>query len=158
MFFNLLKFNMMNRKNSQWVCSCTPRQGIVSMDAKLLHQLVDRQLRTIGRTEHPRIRAQRALWLGDLCEKAGFPMMAFDIWRDGMCDLYGADYEWVYTPINTRLFRFNNLVSMEEAREMGRRIDRMLAANGYRELCGYGRQAVNYYRDLWEEKYYEALP
>ena len=159
MFFNLLKTKRMKkRKDIRCVCRCTPREGIVAMDAKLLTDMVESERRRIGARDNLRMASQMSMWLGDVCDASGHGGLAIDVWSEGLSRLEWEDQEWVTVPINTRLFRFNNLVSKDEACELGRRIDRTWRRLGHREMAHYAARARQYYKDLWLEKYCEALP
>lgn len=140
------------------ICRCTPRDGIVRMDARLLTEMFAYEMRRIRVMPHLRIAAQMALRLGDTCSHTGHTGLAVEAWREAYGMLLYNDYDWVYTPINTRFFRLADLVSKVEACELGRRIDRELKRIGIGELAGFARHARRYYADLWMDKYYEALP
>lgn len=140
------------------MCRCTPQRGIVAMDAKLLTEMVEKELGCISVTPNLRRAATQAMMLGDICYASGHTAMAIGVWREAYDMVRYEDSQWVYIPLNTRLFRLDDVVSKDEACALGRRIDRAFKAVGLGELAGYGRRAQQYYRDLWLEKYFDALP
>ena len=72
----------METKSYYCVCRCTPREGVVSMDARLLDEILDKGWKTINATENARVIAQKGLILGDLCAGAGHRRAGAGLWRD----------------------------------------------------------------------------
>ena len=140
------------------VCSCTPKGDIRTMDVQVLNQLVDEQEAAIARETNPRKMAQRALELGDACMAAGCPMRAIQVWRAAAKRLEAMDYRWVYEPINPSFVRFSDLVSEKEAVTLGRRIDKARHLLRHPEMATWARRMRVAYREMWLDKYYEALP
>lgn len=153
---------MMTTKAYYCVCRCTPERGVVSMDAQLLSEVVHRGLHAIRCAKNLRVKAQKALLLGDLCAGAGYPRQALRVWTSAVRMIEQADYEWVYEPLapswSPYYVSFCSLVSMDECRELGRRIDSLWQRLGHPEMRGWERRALRNYREMWLDKYYEALP
>ena len=149
---------MKRQKHFVKVCSCTPRGDIRTMDVKVLNQLVCEQEAAIARETNTRKMAQRALELGDACMDSGCPMKALQVWRAAALRLIAMDYYWVYEPINPSFMRFDDLVSAKEALTLGRRIDKVWHLLGHPEMATWARRMRAEYREMWLDKYYEALP
>ena len=93
------------------------------MDARLLDEILDKGWKTINATENARVIAQKGLILGDLCAGAGYPHRALECWFGALEAVEYLDYDWTFTPLNHRYYRFDSVVSMDECKELGRRID-----------------------------------
>lgn len=140
------------------VCSCTPKGDIRTMDTRVLNLLVEEQQKLIANEPNTRKMAQRALELGDVCMAAGCPMRAIQVWRSAVQRLEAMDYYWVTEPINPHFVRFDDLVSAKEALTLGRRIDKVWHLLGHPEMAIWARKMKVAYREMWLDKYYEALP
>ena len=148
----------MERKSYYCVCRCTPREGVVSMDARLLDEILDKGWKAINATENVRVIAQKGLILGDLCAGAGYPHRALECWFGALEAVEYLDYDWTFTPLNHRYYRFDSVVSMDECKELGRRIDSLWRRLGHREMAVFERHARHYYHDMWLDKYCGSLP
>lgn len=146
------------KKHFVKVCSCTPRGDIRAMNPQVLDQLVEGQEEAICRETNTRKMAQRALELGDACMAAGCPMRAIQVWRSAAQRLVAMDYYWVYEPVNPQFVRFGDLVSEKEAVTLGRRIDKAWHLIGHPEMATWARRMRAEYREMWLDKYFEALP
>lgn len=140
------------------VCSCTPKGDIRTMDTRVLNLLVEEQQKLIANEPNTRKMAQRALELGDVCMAAGCPMRAIQVWRSAAQRLEAMDYYWVTEPINPHFVRFDDLVSAKEALTLGRRIDKVWHLLGHPEMAIWARKMKVAYKEMWLDKYYEALP
>ena len=140
------------------VCTCTPQGDIRTMDVQVLNQLVRDTEIDIAHEPNTRKMAQKALLLGDVCMAAGCPMRAIEVWRDAAKRLEAMDYRWVYKPINPSFVRFSYLVSEKEAVTLGRRIDKAWHLLHHPEMATWARRMRVAYREMWLDKYYEALP
>lgn len=128
------------------------------MDARLLDEIVKKGWEDINATENVRVIAQKGLILGDLCYGAGYPRRAMVNWFGALQAVEYQDYDWTFTPLNPAYYRFDNVVSMDECKELGRRIDKAWRRLGHREMAIFERHARHYYHDMWLDKYYESLP
>jgi hypothetical protein len=108
------------------------------------------------------VKAQKALLLGELCEGAGYPRQALRVWTSTVRMIEAVDYDWVYEPLapswSPYHVSFCSVVSMDECRELGRRIDALWRRLGHPEMSGWERRALRSYRDMWLDKYSCALP
>lgn len=128
------------------------------MDVQVLNQIVEEQEAALWRETNTRKMAQRAVELGDACMASGCPMRAIQIWRAAANHLVAMDYRWVYEPINPSFVRFDDLVSEKEAVTLGRRIDKAWHLIGHPEMANWARRMRADYREMWLDKYYDALP
>lgn len=136
------------------VCSCTPTDGIVHLETRLLQQLLRRDLHSIECAAHPRRKAQKGLRLGDLCANTGHPVWAMRLWSWTLNLVGSKDYdEWIDEWLDTKYVRLANVVSEEEAKELGRRIDQLWERLGHPEMKDAEREAELIYDWLWYEKY-----
>jgi hypothetical protein len=103
--------------------------------------------------------AQRALALGDICMAAGCPIKAIRIWRTAAQKLLVMDYHWVDVPLYYEAYTsFDHLVSEKEGITLGRRIDKAWHLLGHPEMATWARHMRVEYREMWLDRYYEALP
>ena len=148
----------MNQKIYRLCCTCTPQQGIVRMDARTLNQVEKEGKEFIDQAHGTRKMAHRALQLGDICQKAGYPYRAIDIWGTTIGEIIYRDYKWVPVPINTSLFRLCDVVSEYESLLLASRVDSTWKELGHQEMAGEVIGILKEYHSLWFDKYYEALP
>ena len=135
------------------VCRCTPEKGVVSMNAQLLDEVVHQGLQAIRWAKSPRVKAQQALLLGDLCVGAGYPRQALRVWTSTIRMMEATNHEWVYVPqapgCSPCHVSFHSVASTDECHELGRRIDDLWRRLGKPEMSGWERRAMRSYRDSW---------
>lgn len=141
------------------VCGCTSRGDLSIKDLQVLNQIVHDEEASIAQERNARKMARRALALGDICMAAGCPIKAIRIWRAAAKRLLAMDYHWVDVPCYYEAYTsFDNLVSEREGLTLGRRIDRAWHQLGHREMATWARHLRIAYRNMWLDRYYEALP
>ena len=129
---------MMRKHIPYRVCNCTPTGTITHLEARLLRQMVNREI-------HP---------LGDLCAETGHFLWALKVWYLGLSEICRKDYdEWRLVHFNTDVVKLDDVVSEEDAMILGRRMDRLWCLLGYPEEAYYERKAEAEYDFLWLEKY-----
>lgn len=128
------------------------------MDARLLDSIVDKGWKAINATDNARVIAQKGLILGDLCEGAGYPHQALVNWYGALEAVLYLDFDWTFTPLNTRYCRLAHVVAMDECKALGRRIDNLWRRLGHREMAVFERYARHYYHDMWLNKYCGSMP
>ena len=108
---------------------------MVHLEARLLHDLVNREIHPIRCAESCRRKAQVALRLGDLCEEAGHPWWALKVWMMACQLIADRDYdEWIGVWFNTDWVRLSHVVAEEWCLDLGRRIDALWGRLGHPEM------------------------
>ena len=137
---------MMRKHIPYRVCNCTPTGTITHLEARLLRQMVNREIHPIRCAESCRRKRQKAQRLGDLCAETGHFL--------GLSEICRKDYdEWRLVHFNTDVVKLDDVVSEEDAMILGRRMDRLWCLLGYPEEAYYERKAEAEYDFLWLEKY-----
>ncbi len=80
-------------KSYYCVCRCTPTKGIVNIDTKLLLEMLARDLHAMRCTSNRRLKARKALHLGDLCANSGYPRMALRIYEEAISTCLQSDID-----------------------------------------------------------------
>ena len=112
------------------------------LDAKLLKDIVNRQIHPIRCASTCGRKAQKGLLLGDLCAEAHHPAWALKIWRFVLSEIHAKDYnDWVDVWFNTRYVRLRDVISDGICEIIGRRIDDLERRYGISEPQG---------RNCWE--------
>lgn len=150
---------MAKEKHFVKVCTCTSSGDLSIMDLRVLSQIARDEEASIAQEKDARRMARRALALGDICMAAGCPIKAIRIWRTAAQKLLEMDYYWVDVPLYFEAYTsFDHLVSEKEGIILGRRIDKAWHLLGHRGMATWARHMRIEYRDMWLDRYYEALP
>lgn len=116
------------------VCNCSPTQGIVYLDAKLLRDIVNREIHPIRCASTCGQKALKGLYLGDLCAEARHPKWALQIWWFVIDLIHDKDYEdWINVWFNPRYVSLSDVISNGLCEILGRRIDDLT------RRCGWGQ-------------------
>ena len=150
----------MRKHDHQWVCRCTPTQGVVYMTGSLWNLTVAQGETLIRQTPNLRLRAYRALRLGLLCQHTGHPLRAFRIWQECRALLHDEDEEWGSPSsfIHPKYFSLEALTSGYEASLLGKAMDKLLRQTGHPEMAAYEEESGMFYKYLWLDHYYESVP
>ena len=112
------------------------------LDAKLLKDIVNRQIHPIRCASTCGRKAQKGLLLGDLCAEAHHPAWALKIWRFVLSEIHAKDYDdWIDVWFNTKYVRLRDVISDGICEIIGRRIDDLERRYGISEPQG---------RNCWE--------
>jgi hypothetical protein len=112
------------------------------LDAKLLKDIVNRQIHPIRCASTCGRKAQKGLLLGDLCAEAHHPAWALKIWRFVLGEIHAKDYDdWIDVWFNTKYVRLRDVISDGICEIIGRRIDDLERRYGISEPQG---------RNCWE--------
>ena len=141
------------------VCNCTSCGDLRIIDLQVLNQIVRDEEASIGQEKNARKAARRAIALGDICMTAGFPIKAIRIWRAMAQRLLAIDQHWVDVPFFYEAYTsFDNLISKIEGLTLGQRIDQAWYQLGHPEMATWAEHMQTAYRDMWLDRYFEALP
>jgi hypothetical protein len=124
------------------------------LEARLLRQMVNRDVHALYCAESCRWKYQRGLLLGDLCASSGHPWWAIRVWRLALSLILTKDYDdWRYVWTNTEWINIDYVLSEEESLVLARRIDDMWRRLGHPEEVHMEVHATCEYDWFWLEKY-----
>lgn len=119
-----------------------PNGVLTHLEAHILKDLVNRTIHPIRCASTCGHKAQKGLYLGDLCAEAHHPMWALKIWKFTLAQIHDKDYEdWGDVWFNTKYVRLRDVISDGICEIIGRRIDDVERALGLSKAQG---------RDSWE--------
>ena len=151
---------MRNRKSYR-VCRCTPHEGIIQLETRLLIQMINSQIHPIRCASTCARKAHKGLLLGDLCEKTRHPMWALKIWKFTLNEIHWKDYnDWIDVYFNTNYVRLGDVISDGICEIIGRRMDEVERRLGLSDAHGRDswayRAGDGWYESLYYEKYDEC--
>ena len=83
----------MRRRIPYRVCRCLPNGVVTHLEARLLKDLVNREIHPIRCAESCKRKFQKAMYLGDLCAETGHFWWARKIWRFAAGLIEDKDYD-----------------------------------------------------------------
>jgi hypothetical protein len=133
--------------------------GVVThLEARLLKDLVNREIHPIRCASTCARMAQKGLYLGNLCAEAHHPMWALKIWKLTLSQIHSKDYDdWIDVWFNTKYVRLRDVISDGICEIIGSRIDDIEQKLG--QSVPQGRDSWKYwagdgwYNSLFYEKY-----
>ena len=107
------------------MCSSTPTGVVTHLEARLLRQMVNREIHPIRCAESCRRKRQKAQRLGDLCAETGHFLWAMKVWYLGLRAICHKDYDdWInWWWFNPEYVSFQDVLSDGICEVLGRRID-----------------------------------
>ena len=140
------------------MCRCSPSNGVVYLQARLLRDIVNKEIRKVSCASTCPRKAQKGLLLGDLCREAGHLMWALKVWKFTLREIHTKDYDdWIDVSFHTEHVRLRDVISDGVCEVIGRRIDEVERRLGLSNACGrYSwayRAGDGWYDMLWAEKY-----
>lgn len=146
------------RKIAGRVCRCTPDGTVSYLEARLLKELVDREIHPIRCASTCSRKALKGLYIGNLCAEAHHPLWALKVWKFTLAQIHWKDYaDWINVWFNTEYVRLRDVISDGICEIIGRRIDDVERAVGLADA--HGRDSWEYlagdgwYDSLFYEKY-----
>lgn len=119
-----------------------PNGVVTHLEARLLKELVNREIHPIRCASTCARKAQKGLYLGNLCAEAHHPMWALKIWKFTLSQIHTKDYDdWIDVCFNTKYVRLRDVISDGICEIIGSRIDVVERSMGLSDARG---------RDSWE--------
>jgi len=146
---------MRKRIKKNCVCSGKPNGHVMDMSSKELNEQVEWGMKAIECTRNTKAKAKRGLQLGMLCEDAGHPVLALQVWIRTYAMVRIDNYDWVDEYINHKVYSFDSKIVSVEQEELGRNIDRLWRKLGHDEQAHFLAEVERDYRDIWLWKYQE---
>lgn len=148
----------MRRRIPYRVCRCMLNGVVTHLEARLLKDLVNREIHPIRCASTCARMAQKGLYLGNLCAEAHHPMWALKIWKFTLSQIHSKDYDdWIDVWFNTKYVRLRDVISDGICEIIGSRIDDIEQKLG--QSVPQGRDSWKYwagdgwYNSLFYEKY-----
>ena len=148
----------MRRRLPYRVCSCMPNGVVTHLEARLLRELVNREIHPLRGASTSARKAQKGLYLGNLCAEANHPMWALKVWKFTLSQVHSKDYDdWIGVWFNTKYVRLGDVISNGICEIIGRRIDDVERSIGLSDAKGFDsweyRAGDGWYDDMFYEKY-----
>lgn len=132
----------MRRRIPYRVCRCMPNGVVTHLEARLLKELVNHEIHPIRCASTCARKAQKGLYLGNLCAETHHPMWALKIWKFTLLQIHSKDYnDWIDVRFNTKCVRLRDVISDGICEIIGQRIDVVERNMGLSDAQG---------RDSWE--------
>lgn len=144
------------------VCRCLPNGVMCHLEARLLKELVNREIHPIRCAASCRRKFQKGMYIGDLCAETGHFWWARKIWLFTAGLIEDKDYEeWRYVWFDNNRVRLRDVISEAECELLYRRCSQLWRALGFPEYDWWDKR-VEYltsiyfgttYYDLYVDKF-----
>ncbi len=116
------------------VCRCLPNGVVTHLEARLLRQLVNREIHPIRCAASCKRKYQKGMYIGDLCAETGHFVWAIKIWQLTAYLIEEKDIdEWTYVWFDNNRVRLTDVISETEYELLIRRCCDLYKALGYPE-------------------------
>ena len=106
------------------VCSCSPKEGVVYLEAQMLRTIVNKTIHPIRCASTCGRKALKGLYLGDLCAEAHHPSWAMSVWSFTIGEIHDKDYDdWVGVWFNPKYVQLRDVISNGLCEILGKRMD-----------------------------------
>ena len=152
----------MRRRIPYRVCRCMPNGVVTHLEARLLKDLVNREIHPIRCAESCKRKFQKGMYIGDLCAETGQFWWALKVWRLTMRLIEEKDFDdWIYVWFDNKRVRLTDVISETECELLSRRCSDLWRALGFPEESWWDRYWEHitsetfgtYYYYLFAEKY-----
>lgn len=140
------------------VCRCLPNGVVTHLESRLLRDIVNKAIYPIRCAVSCAVKAQKGLYLGDLCAESHHPMWALKVWKFTLSQIHSKDYDdWIDVWFNTKYVRLKDVISDGVCEILGKRIDEVERSLGLSDAHGRDsweyRAGDEWYNSLFSEKY-----
>ena len=152
----------MRRRIPYRVCSCMPNGVVTHLEARLLKDLVNREIHPIRCAESCKRKFQKGMYIGDLCAETGHFWWARKVWRFTACQIESKDYDdWRNVCFDNKRVRLTDVISEAECELLDRRCSDLWRALGFPEYAWWDKRMESltsqyngtYYNYLFADKY-----
>ena len=156
----------MRRRIPYRVCRCMPDGVVTHLEARLLRDLVNREIHPIRCAESCKRKFMKGSRLGDLCAETGHFLWAMKVWLLTESLIENKDWDdWRDVWFDNNRVRLRDVVSETECELLSRRRSDLWRALGFPEEAWWDEKTEclasstfgYYYEDLWADKY-DAYP
>ena len=152
----------MRRRIPYRVCQCMPNGVVTHLEARLLRDLVNREIHPIRCAESCKRKYQKGMRIGDLCAETGHFVWARKVWVFTACLIEGKDYDdWRYVWFDNNWVSIRDVISETEYELLLRRCSDLWRALGFPQYAWWDQRmeylssqyfGTSYYY-LFAEKY-----
>lgn len=126
----------MRRRIPYRVCSCMPNGVVTHLEARLLKELVNREIHPIRCAESCKRKFQKAMYIGDLCAETGHFYWALKVWRFTVNLIESKDYDdWIDVWFDNNRVRLRDVTSETECELLIRRCSDLWRNLGFPEYA-----------------------
>ena len=152
----------MRRKIPYRVCRCMPDGVVTHLEARLLREIVNREIHPIRCAESCKVKYKRGMRIGDLCAETGHFGWARKVWRFTAMLIESKDYDdWRYVWFDNNRVRLRDVISETEYELLERRCADLWGKLGFKEYAWWDERterltSTNFgtsYYYLFAEKY-----
>ena len=152
----------MRRRKPYIECRCLPSGVVTHLSARLLKEIVNREIHPIRCAASCRQKYMKGLRIGDLCAQTGHFWWALKVWRYTANLIESKDYDdWRHVTFYTNWVRLRDVISETEYEHLLRRQDHLWRALGHPEAACWDTRAWQLasrcfgtsYTDLFADKY-----
>ena len=152
----------MRRRIPYRVCRCLPNGVVTHLEARLLKEIVNREIHPIRCAESCKRKFMKGMRLGDLCAETGHFWWARKIWRFTASLIEDKDYDdWRYVSFDNNRVRLSDVISETEYEDLLRRCSELWRKLGHPECTRWNdrdeylanRYFGTSYYFLYAEKY-----
>ncbi|MBR3079407.1 MAG: hypothetical protein IKH01_06275 [Prevotella sp.] len=124
----------MRRRIPYRVCRCLPNGVVTHLEARLLKDLVNREIHPIRCAASCKRKFQKAMYLGDLCAETGHFWWARKIWLFASGLIEDKDYDdWINVWFDNNRVHLRDVISETECELLDRRCSQLWRALGHPE-------------------------
>lgn len=144
------------------VCRCMPNGVVTHLEARLLKDLVHREIHPIRCAASCKQKYMKGMRIGDLCAETGHFAWALKVWRFTADLIERKDFaDWRYVWFDNQRVRLTDVISETECELLQRRCCDLYEALGFPSEYWWSEQWEHiasktfgtYYYDLFAEKY-----
>ena len=152
----------MRRRIPYRVCSCMPNGVVTHLEARLLKDLVNREIHPIRCAESCKRKFQKGSRIGDLCAETGHFWWAMKVWELTERLIANKDWDdWRYVWFDNNRVRLRDVISETECELLSKRRSDLWRALGFPEYAWWTAEWEHiasdtfgsYYTDLWLDKF-----
>lgn len=126
----------MRRRIPYRVCSCMPNGVVTHLEARLLKDLVNREIHPIRCAESCKQKFMKGMRIGDLCAETGHFWWARKVWIMTASLIEDKDFDdWRYVWFDNRRVRLTDVISETECELLLRRCSDLWQALGFPEYA-----------------------
>lgn len=123
------------------VCRCLPNGVVTHLEARLLKELVNREVHPIRCAESCKRKFMKGARLGDLCAETGHFWWAMKVWRYTAMLIEDKDYEdWCDVWFDNERVRLRDVISETECELLSRRCSDLWRALGFPEYAWWDEE------------------
>ena len=147
----------MRRKIPYRVCRCMPDGVVTHLEARLLREIVNREIHPIRCAESCKVKYKRGMRIGDLCAETGHFGWARKVWRFTAMLIESKDYDdWRYVWFDNNRVRLCDVISETEYELLERRCADLWGKLGFKEYAWWNERTErltsnNFGTQLWHQ-------